>query len=238
MKKYNSFLFIPIILIVLFRNINSQVTTTLTAASLEYDGILGVGWGVFACILAIIVGIICCIYGLATIFPGVFLAIGFCVPITTVIFMAFVPLEQPGNLNEKDNPTTNSYVVVRWLYLTIMLIGILLLLIPLCKLWNIMLIPQRVDSRAQREYQNRIQKLAEFEKKYPPNNDQEVIVPQDNQNVIIPIEKKDQQNIRSELPKRTQSLSMAERKQRLLGLRRAPQSYVPDDQVNIVEKLD
>lgn len=143
----------------------TTTTTSITSESLEYDGILGIGWGVFAIILAIIIGIICCIFGLSTVYPAIFIAIGFLVPLIIFLIMAFSPLDQPGNLNLKDNTATNSYIVVKWIYFSCMLIGLFLLLIPFLGIWRAMLIPQRVDSRAQREYFQKYEKFMEEEKR-------------------------------------------------------------------------
>jgi hypothetical protein len=136
-------------------------TASITSASLEYEGIFGIGWGVFAIILAIIAGLICCVFGISTVYPGVFIAIGFCIPFVMFIFMAFSPLEQPGNLNLKDNTATNSYVAVKWFFFTIMLLSLLSVLFVYLSLWRSMLIPQRVDSRAQREYFQKYEKAME-----------------------------------------------------------------------------
>jgi len=143
----------------------SSTATSITSASLEYEGIFGIGWGVFAIILAIIAGLICCIFGMSTIYPGVFIAIGFCIPIVMFIFMAFSPLEQPGNLNLKDNTATNSYVAIKWFFFAIMLLSLLSVLFVFLSLWSSMLIPQRVDSRAQREYFEKYEKAMEEELK-------------------------------------------------------------------------
>ena len=46
---------------------------------------------------------------------------------------------------------TNVYIIIRWLYFIIMLIGVILSLIPIIDLIFTHQIPQRVDSRAQKE---------------------------------------------------------------------------------------
>ncbi len=72
MNKINfkfSFTFTGYILLSsLILSINSQNITSIDNANLEYDGIFGVGWGVFAIILSLIVGLLCCIFGIATLF--------------------------------------------------------------------------------------------------------------------------------------------------------------------------
>jgi hypothetical protein len=173
-KIYSINKILPLLVLVIALCINcanSQTTSTtttssatsITSASLEYEGIFGIGWGVFAVILAIIVGLICCIFGISTVYPGVFIAIGICIPVVMFIFMAFTPLEQPGNLNLKDNPATNPYISVKWFFFAIMLVSLLLLFAAFLSVWSSMLIPQRVDSRAQREYFQKYEKLMEEE---------------------------------------------------------------------------
>ncbi len=112
---YRNSIFILFTFIILGTNlISCQTTTTsITSASLDYDGIFGIGWGVFAIIIAIILGVICCIFGLSTVYPAIFITIGLCIPVIIFIIMAFSPLDQPGNLNLKDNTATNSFVVVK-----------------------------------------------------------------------------------------------------------------------------
>lgn len=72
--------------------------------------------------------------------------------------MILVPLERPGNLDLKDNPAKNEYVIAMWFFFTLMLVGLVLICLPFCGLWSIMLIPQRVDSRANYERLEQIDK--------------------------------------------------------------------------------
>jgi hypothetical protein len=141
-----------------------QTFVTLSQQNLEYDGILGIGWGVFIIIIFLILAVFCCIFGLSTLYPGTFVIIGFCTPTVVFLFLAFTPNYQPGNLNLKDNDAKNYYVIARWFFFTIMLTGIIFLFIPLCCLWTNMLIPQRVDSRAQRDYYDKYEKVVEEDK--------------------------------------------------------------------------
>jgi hypothetical protein len=195
-KFFNSFL-VKAFFIILFVTYFShcQNFTSITAASLEYDGIFGIGWGVFAVIIAIIIGLICCIFGIATIYPGIFVSIGFCLPITIFLIVAFAPLEKPGNLNLKDNPAVNGYILVKWLFFSIMIIAVVALAIPFYGMWSNMLIPQRVDSRAQREYYEKYEKLMGQEKQKVEREkvrQSEIIKNKENNNdgdgeVILPI---------------------------------------------------
>jgi hypothetical protein len=194
--KTNSLLVLTFLII--FPMILTQTDLqTLNEANLEYDGIFGIGWGIFAIIIAIIVGVLCCLFGLATINPLVFYIIGFVVPILTFIIMIIVPLTQPGNLDEKDSSITNTYIVVKWLFFAVMLVSLCLLCLPMCNLWTLALIPQRVDSRAQRDYHEKFEKMMAEEKqrlarlKEQSDKEQEELnknlnLPQ--QDVILPVQ--------------------------------------------------
>ena len=49
--------------------INSQnITSIQPTLNLDYDGVLGVGWGVFSIIISFLIGLCCCIYGFSTIY--------------------------------------------------------------------------------------------------------------------------------------------------------------------------
>jgi hypothetical protein len=60
---------VVLIQILILALVNCQNTTTITAASLEYDGVFGIGWGVFAIILGIVFGMLCCLFGISTLYP-------------------------------------------------------------------------------------------------------------------------------------------------------------------------
>jgi hypothetical protein len=157
-------LLIRILILIINQIVCQTDLQTLNEANMEYDGIFGIGWGIFAIIVALIVGVLCCLFGLATVSPLIFYIIGFAVPLLTFIIMIIVPLTQPGNQDEKDNTVSNSYIVVKWLFFTIMLLSLFLLCLPMCNLWSQALIPQRVDSRAQRDYHEKFEKLMAEEK--------------------------------------------------------------------------
>jgi hypothetical protein len=154
-------------LLIIFEYIISQSDDisklSIEAANLEYDGILGIGWGIFAIIIAIIIGVFCCIFGLSTTSPGLFNILGFLLPIVTFVFMISVPVETP-ELNEKRNQPTNPYTVIRWLFFSLMIFALLIICIPMCSLWRTILIPQRVDSRAAREYHEKCEKFMNDER--------------------------------------------------------------------------
>ena len=146
--------------------------TDYTEESMKHTDVGSVGAGVFAVIFALVVGVIVCIFGLSTVMPGVFIAIGVCLPTCIFLFFAFCPLKDDtmGDTQSEyydKNTHKNRYIVWRWLYFSVMLACVLALLAPLCILWNVMVIPQRVDSRAQKAYDERYKELLlkEMEKK-------------------------------------------------------------------------
>ncbi len=136
---------------------------SIEAANLQYDGVLGIGWGIFAIIIAIIIGVFCCIFGLSTTHPVMFNVLGFLLPLITFIFMISVPVETV-ELNEKRNQPTNPFIVTRWLFFSLMIVSLCVIFIPICTLWRTMLIPQRVDSRAAREYHEKYEKFMNDER--------------------------------------------------------------------------
>lgn len=168
-------------LIFLVALINSQLNTILTQNStsittlnnnqlnLDYDGILGVGWGVFAIICSVIVGIMICIYGFSTTNSLVFYSIGFFIPIIMFFIMAFTPLEVDGATDIRENQGKNSLIIFRWLVFSLVLSGLLTIIIPFMKLWTIVLIPQRVDSRTQKEYLDKVERIFSYNKKDKAN---------------------------------------------------------------------
>ena len=162
-KTIKNILLTIFILSFLFSVINGQ---TYTNQSMEYSDVGGIGAGVFAIIVALVIGVIICIFGLSTVMPGVFFAIGVCLPTCIFLFFAFCPLKDPPGINDiTKNLNKNVYIVWRWLYFAVMLACLIAVFVPLCILWNVMVIPQRVDSRAQKEYDERYKELLEKEMK-------------------------------------------------------------------------
>jgi hypothetical protein len=77
--------------------------------------------------------------------------------------MISVPVET-AQLNEKQKQQTNPYIVVRWLFFSFMILSLIVICLPMCSLWRTMLIPQRVDSRAAREYHEKYEKFMSDER--------------------------------------------------------------------------
>ena len=162
-------LYIRLILLIIlttaqFNIIQTQNSTSITnlnsnQISLDYDGILGIGWGVFAIICSTIVGIIICIYGISTTFSVLFYTIGISIPIIMFLIMTFTPLEVDGATDSSQNQTKNSLIIIRWIVFSFVSTGLITIIIPFLKLWTIVLVPQRVDSRTQKEYLEKVQRM-------------------------------------------------------------------------------
>jgi hypothetical protein len=139
--------------------------------------------------------------------------------------MILVPLTQPGNLNLAESQEKNQYIVVRWIFFTFMLISVCIICLPLFALWKIMLIPQRVDSRAARDYHDKYEKMLLIEKdklkkekerveqkkmtlevENNINNDKQIVNQNNNENVAIPVRDVQPMNNQEERKKKTVSL--------------------------------
>lgn len=132
---------------------NSVYTQAYTEKSMEFSSAGGIGWGVVVCIISLIVGVLICIFGISTVIPGVFIAIGFCIPLFFFIFFSFCPMQDlSDNTKNRNNQNWNVFIVWRWLYFSVMLAMLLALFAPLWILWNVTIMPQRVDSRAQKKH--------------------------------------------------------------------------------------
>lgn len=145
--------------------ISNSVYTQQTEQSLKYSG-KGIGAGVIACIIAFVVGVLICIFGISSVYPEIFIAIGFCIPIFFFIFFSFCPIQDLESDNlEENNKHWNVFIIWRWLYFSVMLAMLLALFAPLWILWNVTIMPQRVDSRAQKKHDEEYQAFLKEEKR-------------------------------------------------------------------------
>jgi hypothetical protein len=142
-----------------------------------YSDTLSIGVGTLCVILAGVLGLIVCIFGLATAIPEVFVIIGIIIPCFVLLICCVIPYDDGDDAMGTENKTTNTNIVARWVYFTVMLLCTLALFAPMCILWNVMVVPQRVDSRAQKEYDEKYKLLLEeemrkkeLEKKQAENN--------------------------------------------------------------------
>ena len=71
--------------------------------------------------------------------------------------MTFTPLEVDGGTDLRENQQKNPLIVVRLLVFSLVLLALITIIIPFLKLWSIVLVPQRVDSRTQKEYLEKVE---------------------------------------------------------------------------------
>lgn len=135
-----------------------------TEESMRVTPVLGIGSGTLAVIIAIALGVVICIFGLAFPFPGLFVFIGIVIPCIVFIFVIFCPRVEEQTIIEWQNQKVNSYIIARWFHFLIMLLMFLGLLAPLIIYLSIVVIPQRVDSRAQLQYDEQYLNFMENEK--------------------------------------------------------------------------
>ena len=220
----NNYLQILTILLIIVKTLTQQsssinpIATKEEILNLEYDGIFGIGWGVFAIIISIFIGTCCCVYGFSTIYPLIFYIIGFIIPSITFFLMIFAPLEKEEEINTKVNQTKNNVIVARWFLFSFLSLALCLLLAPFLKLWNTVLVPQRVDSKTKKDYyekinQNKNDDDNKNEENKPNLFNEPEILPLNN--VYVPQEQ--QQDI--ELGK-IENLANKEKKRKLGGLKR------------------
>ena len=149
-------LLIIFLIIALIDNILTQKSNSVTTINnnviLEYDGILGIGWGVFIIICSIFLGIALCIFGFSTTYQITFYFIGFTVPIVIFLIMVLTPVEMSEKIDLSQNQQKNPFIIIRYLIMSLVATALLTLIIPYMKITTIVLVPQRVDSRSQREY--------------------------------------------------------------------------------------
>lgn len=131
---------------------------------MRVETILGVGSGTLAVIIAIAIGVVVCVLGLAFPSPGLFVFIGIVIPCIVFIFVIFCPRIEEQALIEWQNQKVNNFIIARWFYFLIMLIMFLGLVAPLIIYLSIAVIPQRVDSRAQTEYDEEYMRFMEKER--------------------------------------------------------------------------
>ena len=112
----------------------------------------GMGPGTFAVLLAIIVGIIICIFGLAFSTPGLFVFIGIIIPLLVFIICIALPTKDENeDKKETENTHHDNYVVARWIHFNVMLLFFVGLIAPVFIKMNIDVIPQRVNSNTMKD---------------------------------------------------------------------------------------
>jgi len=89
--------------------------------------------------------------------------IGLAIPVVVFLFVILTPSEVSELTKPEENPAKNTFIPLMWFFFTGVLICYILMCIPLFNLWVLTLIPQRVDSRSQKEFYERQEKLKELE---------------------------------------------------------------------------
>ena len=79
------------------------------------------------------------------------------------MFVILTPSEASDITKPEENAAKNTFIPLMWFFFTGVLICFILICIPLFNLWVLTLIPQRVDSRAQKEFYERQEKSKEIE---------------------------------------------------------------------------
>ena len=149
-KKYLRITQFIFILSCLFNLSNSQEYTN---ESMAVTPVLGLGGGTLAVIVAIAIGVVVCIFGLAFPNPGLFVFIGIVIPVVVFIFVIACPrVSDKKEVEYWNNSRKNNYIVARWFHFLVMLILFLGLFVPFFLKWNITIIPQRVDSSSQKDF--------------------------------------------------------------------------------------
>ena len=137
----------------------------------------GMGPGTLAVLITIIIGVIICIFGLAFTTPGVFVFIGILIPLLTFIICISLPTKDENeSKKESENTHHDNYMVARWIYFVVMLLGFCGLIVPAFLKANISVIPQRVNSSIMKDtYDDKYLEDLEKQKKRKYNLENESI---------------------------------------------------------------
>ena len=143
--------FLYFIIFILLPNLilsNNNDDDEYTNESLEWSGVTaGLGTGTIACIVAICVGALICIFGFSTTKPYLFIFIGFVVPAIVILFCIFCPRKDSNEEGLKMfKLRRNIYILWRYLYFVVMIVFLLFLIFPYILYILITVIPEKVDS--------------------------------------------------------------------------------------------
>jgi len=154
--KKNFFIFFQFIFIssFLFSLINSAYTTESMKS--DQTKITGVGTGVMALIIIMCISVLICIFGQSTASPMLFILIGFMISLLTFIFLISIPIKVNDGDDKSKNRKKNYYIIARYFYFIVMLLLFLGIVGPFIILWTKIIIPERVDSRAQKVYEEKL----------------------------------------------------------------------------------
>lgn len=118
--------------------------------------ITGVGTGVMALIIIMCISVLICIFGQSTASPMLFILVGFMISLLTFIFLISIPIKANDGDDKSKNRKKNYYIIARYFYFIVMLLLFLGIVGPFIILWTKIIIPERVDSRAQKVYEEKL----------------------------------------------------------------------------------
>ena len=176
--KKNIFNFFQLIFILsfLFSLINCEDTYTKESMDSQLTGTIGIG--VFFLILFLCISVLICIFGQSTSSPMLFILIGSLLSLLVFLILICVPVETDKEKDDTKNNKKNYYIIARYIYFIIMLLLFLGIVGPFIILWTTIIIPERVDSRAQKVYEEKLDEkylsnLKEERKLMEENNNEE-----------------------------------------------------------------
>ena len=154
--KKNIFNFFQLIFILsfLFSLINCDDTYTKESMDSQLTGTIGIG--VFFLILFLCISVLICIFGQSTSSPMLFILIGSLLSLLVFLILIGVPVETDKEKDDTKNNKKNYYIIARYIYFIIMLLLFLGIVGPFIILWTTIIIPERVDSRAQKVYEEKL----------------------------------------------------------------------------------
>lgn len=145
-----------------------------TEKSMRASLVFGIGVGTFVLIIFLILGGLICIFGLSTTNPGLFLFIGILLPCLILLILTVIPTKKEKTSAGYDK-TRSPFRIVRWVALVLFIVFLLIPIFPLLSIWMTQVIPQRVDSRAQKEYDMKYLRDIEEERKKEEEREEEEI---------------------------------------------------------------
>ena len=146
-----------------------------TEESMKPSLVFGVGTGTFALIICLILGGLVCIFGLSTTNPGLFLLIGIALPCIVLLLLLVLPTKKKRSSLSSDK-ARSPFRIVRWVALFLFFVFLLIPLFPRLSIWMTQVIPQRVDSRAQKAYDMKYLRDIEEERKKEEENEEDDFV--------------------------------------------------------------
>ena len=143
-----------------------------TEESMKADTSLGIGIGTLLLIIILIISGLLCIFGLSTTNPGLFLFLGIIIPAFFLFIFAIFPSKKTND-NSNSDEERNAYIIIRWVWFILFLLVLFIPILPLFSIWTTQVIPQRVDSRAQKLYDEKYLRNIEEEKKKEEEREEE-----------------------------------------------------------------